>query len=520
MLLAFRFAARELRAGVRGFRVFLACLALGVAAIAAAGSTAEAFRMGLASQASEILGGDVAITLRQRQFTPAEHEALERVGRVSYAVSAAAMAESASGDRRLVEMRGVAGPYPLVGKVELSGGDTLAQALAPEGEAAGAAVEQPLLDKLHIKIGDHFRVGNVPMVARAVLVSEPDRLSRGFSFGPRVLTRSAVVVGGGFLVPGLPFGETARVVLRPGAPLAPAERLLRQAMKASGAGGYRLHDRTDATPGLSRLIDELEYFLGFIGLASLVAGGLGVFGAVSAFLDGKTESIAVLKALGAKGDLARDVYLIQIGLLALLGVVIGLAFGAVIPLVLGEAIKGVSPVPALFAVYPEPLGRAAAFGLLAAAAFGFAPLGRARSTPPSALFRGDLSRVPRFSFELAGALIAGAGASRARDRHRADADCRGGDDRRGSDRFRLALADGRGDGDCCRPMARPTARARADRRRQLGRTAIGRANRRAGDRARRGPAGCHRADSVQPVSAGREDCSIDGALHGFRGRAK
>ncbi len=160
---------------------------------------------------------------------------------------------------------------------------------------------------------------------------------------------------------------------------------------------------------MSRLIDELEYFLGFIGLASLVAGGLGVFGAVSAFLDGKTESIAVLKALGARGDLPRDVYLIQIGLLAALGVAIGLAVGAVTPLLLGEAIKGVSPVPALFAIYPAPLFRAAAFGLLAAAAFGLAPLGRARATPPSALFRGDASRAPGFGIEIVFALLAGAG---------------------------------------------------------------------------------------------------------------
>ena len=40
--LALRFAARELRSGVRGFGIFLASLALGVAAIAAAGSTAGA----------------------------------------------------------------------------------------------------------------------------------------------------------------------------------------------------------------------------------------------------------------------------------------------------------------------------------------------------------------------------------------------------------------------------------------------------------------------------------------------
>ena len=51
-------------------------------------------------------------------------------------------------------------------------------------------------------------------------------------------------------------------------------------------------------------------------------------GAVSAYLETRKESIAVLKALGAEGPLIRNLYLIQIGGLALLGVAIGLAIGA------------------------------------------------------------------------------------------------------------------------------------------------------------------------------------------------
>ena len=77
--LSLRFAARELRAGVRGFRIFLACLALGVAALAAAGSTAEAFRQGLASQARSILGGDVAVSVQGRRFSGAEQAAFTQV---------------------------------------------------------------------------------------------------------------------------------------------------------------------------------------------------------------------------------------------------------------------------------------------------------------------------------------------------------------------------------------------------------------------------------------------------------
>ena len=119
--LAWRYAARELRAGVRGFRVFLACLALGVAAIAASGSVAQAFREGLAAQAGEILGGDLAVTVRPRLFTQTEKGIFSRIGRVAFAASAEAMAQAPSGARRLVEIRGVSDAYPLAGRVELAG---------------------------------------------------------------------------------------------------------------------------------------------------------------------------------------------------------------------------------------------------------------------------------------------------------------------------------------------------------------------------------------------------------------
>ena len=409
MMLSARLAARELRGGVRGFRILLACLAVGVAAIAAAGSTAEAFRQGLASQAREILGGDIAVIAGERRFTDAERAGLERVGRADYAVAVRAMAQAPSGERRLVELRGVSDTYPLAGEVELAGSRSLSEALARRDGLAGAAVEKPLLDRLGLKLGDRFLVGNESVVARAILISEPDRLSRGFALGPRVLTRLAAVQEGGFLAPGLPFGETARIALAPGRSLAAGRTAIRTALKRAHVGAFRLRDRNDAAPGARRLIDELEYFLGFVGLASLVAGGLGVSVAVTAYLDSKTASIAVLKALGADAALGRNVYLIQIALLALLGVAIGVAIGAATPLAIGAALRGQLPIPALFAVYPWPLIKAAAFGLLSAAAFSLGPLARVRTTTPAALFRGDLSARPAIGLELAGAGLAAAG---------------------------------------------------------------------------------------------------------------
>ncbi|MBC7134474.1 MAG: hypothetical protein H5U25_02375, partial [Oceanibaculum nanhaiense] len=56
-----RFARRELRGGLKGFRIFLACLMLGVAAIAGVGSVSESLLAGLRADASQILGGNVDI---------------------------------------------------------------------------------------------------------------------------------------------------------------------------------------------------------------------------------------------------------------------------------------------------------------------------------------------------------------------------------------------------------------------------------------------------------------------------
>ncbi|MEM9289665.1 MAG: hypothetical protein AAGA36_15110, partial [Pseudomonadota bacterium] len=71
-----RFAMREMRGGLAGFRVFIACLALGVAAIAAVGGVTQGILDQLNIKGQEILGGDVDIRLNQRTATDAEFDYL------------------------------------------------------------------------------------------------------------------------------------------------------------------------------------------------------------------------------------------------------------------------------------------------------------------------------------------------------------------------------------------------------------------------------------------------------------
>lgn len=401
MNLAVTWARRELRSGVAGFRIFLACLALGVAAIAAAGSTAEAFRRGLAAESREILGGDLAISHQGRRFTEEDVAAFKRMGRTTDTIRVRAMAEAPSGERRLAEVRGVDDAYPLAGAVVVTGAPDLATAIVGNG----AAVEQAMLDRLRLQIGDSFLIGDTTFVVRAVLTEEPDRLGTGFALGPRVLISLAALDAARLAENDSLFNQTIRVALPPDADLEAAK----MAAEAVGEHGPRVRDRTNAAAGLGRLVDRLEYFLAFIGVASLVAGGLGVSGAVGSYLESRKASIAVLKSLGAEGPLIRNVFLLQIGVLSLIGIAIGLLIGAACPPLLGRLVQDQLPIPALFGVYPVPLFKAAAFGLLAAAAFSLAPLARARATPPSALFRKDLTGRLTLGPETIGAGLASLG---------------------------------------------------------------------------------------------------------------
>ena len=104
--LAWRLARREIKGSVRRFRVFLAALLLGVAAIGTVGSVAEAMRDGIAGNARTLLGGD--IELRSLHTAPSETilKTATDFGTVSQTIQMRAMLQAPQ-DRKLVELKAV-----------------------------------------------------------------------------------------------------------------------------------------------------------------------------------------------------------------------------------------------------------------------------------------------------------------------------------------------------------------------------------------------------------------------------
>jgi len=138
--LAVRYALRELRGGLRGFYVFIACIALGVMAIAGVGSVAASLGEGLTREGRTLLGGDVAFSLIQREAKPEEIAFLRARGQVSVAAALRVMSRSSDGKLALVELKAVDGSYPMLGEVTLEPKMPMDELLAERDGAFGTAI--------------------------------------------------------------------------------------------------------------------------------------------------------------------------------------------------------------------------------------------------------------------------------------------------------------------------------------------------------------------------------------------
>jgi putative ABC transport system permease protein len=402
--LALRFARRELRGGIAGFRLFLVCLALGVAIVAAVGSLAASLEGGLAADARRLLGGDLEFHRVYRPLEPGAAAFLEARGTVSTLVEMRSMARPATGDAPplLVELKAVDGAYPLVGRVELDPPQRLATALGNRDGAWGAVADPALFDRLGLEIGDHVRVGAADFVLAARLVAEPDRGATIFSLGPRLMVSDRSLAATGLLVPGSLVHYSSRLLLPTNAAIGIGgggpDEVAAQFRSAFPGADVRIRTPADAGPGLKSFARRAALFLSFVGLAALLIGGVGVGNAVSAFLGAKRETIATLKCLGAPSGLIGRLYLALVLLLAAGGVLIGLAVGASAPFLAAPFLAAHFALPFRPALYPLPLGSAAALGILVALAFALAPLARARAVPAAALFRGPVAPARRLAF--------------------------------------------------------------------------------------------------------------------------
>jgi len=390
--MALHFALRELRGGLRGFGVFIACIALGVMAIAGVGSVAASLDDGIAGAGRVLLGGDIAFWLIERQASGPEYAFLDAHGQLSVATDLRAMARTADGRSTLVELKAVDDHYPLYGAVVTNPAMPLSALFAEKDGAFGAAADPTLLARLDLKAGDRIAVGKATIELRAALTSEPDKLTVGISLGPRVLVSDAALDATGLVQPGslVRWEYRLRLPENHSGDLDVAG-LEKEAQAQFPQAGWEIRSRSKATPQLERNVERFTQFLTLVGLTTLLVGGVGVANAVASYLARKRNVIGTLKALGATGSDVFAVYCAEILLVGLFATVVGAAFGAALPFAIVYAFGALIPLPVTPALHPIVLALALVYGLLTLLAFALWPLGRAHDISVSMLFRDQVA---------------------------------------------------------------------------------------------------------------------------------
>ncbi len=392
ILLAMRLSWRDLRGGFRGFRIFLACIALGVTAIVGVNSTARTLADSIAREGRQILGGDLALSLIHREMNPAERGWVESLGKVSEVANMRAMARKGDGDSTLVELKAIGPDYPALGSLVTQPAGSAEDLTELQGGSYGFVAEDSLQSRLDLSVGDRILIGDTPLQLRAILKSEPDKLAAGVGFGPRVIISQEALRQTGLLQPGSLVRWTYRVLLPspPGATTATEETIGMLAKEADAKfpeAGWQVRSRSNVSNQFSRNLSRFSQFLTLVGLTALVIGGVGVANAVRAYVDRKTSDLATLKALGATGGYVFATALLEVMSVTALGVLIGVMLGAALPFALVGIVGSALPITFEPAFYPTEGAAGALYGFLTALAFSLAALGRTHDVSVAALFR-------------------------------------------------------------------------------------------------------------------------------------
>jgi putative ABC transport system permease protein len=406
--LAFAMGMRELRSGAGGLAVFVLCIALGVASVAAIGSLSAAFDEALARQGRLLIGGDLSFELIHRQADAAERAALQSFGQLSESAGFRAMARSPAGKSALVEVKAVDDAYPLYGDVAIADSDKTGKLWR---DPAIVLAERTLLDRLGLVVGSTLAIGETSVTIGGILGEQPDRLADRLAYGPKLLMSRETLAKTGLVQPGSLIRWTYRVKLPAetatdkGALAAARAKIARDFPQA----GFDIRDWTDPAPSLRREADRFTQFINFVGLTALLLGGIGVGNAIQSYMTKKREIIATFKCLGASSRLVLAVYLIQALLLTAIGIAIGLIIGALTPALLATIYADTLPIALALEPHALPLLTAALAGLLTMVLFVLWPLGRAASVSPATLMRSHLSDEPESSAwrYAVGAAIAG-----------------------------------------------------------------------------------------------------------------
>lgn len=296
----------------------------------------------------------------------------------------------------LSELKVVSQGYPFYGSVVTASGRSFPEVLTP----GNVVVEQTLLDRMNVKIGDKLKVGNAILMIQDVVLLEPDRPVNFFSLGPRVFVSATDLTSLDLVGKGSRVDYTILVKVRDQKEL---DTLAEEIRDAAVKGRERVETFKTADSGMKRFFDNFLFFLNLIGIFTLLLAGIGIQSSLAAFLKEQERTIAIMKAVGARSRFIITNYFTVVTLLGLFGTVLGIAASFLLVRVFPSLFQGILPAGMQLSIPLSAVAEGLVLGGLVVNLFTFLPLYRLKEIKPSAIFsKEERSAAPTRQAWLAG----------------------------------------------------------------------------------------------------------------------
>ena len=385
---ASRIAWRELRAGPAKFLFVVLAVAVGVAALSGVKGFGYAFKGMLLRNAKQLIAADLQAQTWE-SLTPEQIGGMRtianRYGRMTRVTETYSMAAS-EGARvpQMVSVKGVdPAVYPFYGTLGLEPARPLCALLEDD---SSIVVTRELLLRLKVAPGGVIRLGGKNFRITGTLLSEPDRLASGFGPGMRVLMSRAGLRRTGLIQFGSRAAQRFLFKLNPNVDLGAIKADIKRTLHRAFLSDYR-----EGSPAVGKAIDNTTVFLSLVSLIALIVGSLGVAMAMYSHLQQRMDTIAVMKAVGARANQVMQIYLIQTLWLGLAGGLIGVAIGALVqksfPLLIQRIFSLLPQVTWDWSFSLQGLS----LGVLATLLFTLPPLLSIRNVRPSLVFRRNMA---------------------------------------------------------------------------------------------------------------------------------
>ena len=379
------FIVRQIIQSRRQAFVFVLCVALSIVTLIALNGFSASVRTSMQKDAKKLHAADIIIHSHY-DLSPAVIDAVAQLEagdeiRGTRVWEFYSMVRSQNDqDSLLANLKVVQAGYPFYGKVALKSGRDFSSVL----KKGSIIVAPALLERLKLDEGAQLHVGNALLKISDVVLAEPDQPVNFFFLGPRIfisaddinrldLLKKRSRVGYSYLIKVFDQGQIDAI----------ADRLRAVADEEL----ERVDTFRTARSGVKRFFDNLLFFLGLIGIFTLLLAGVGIQSALTAFLKENEKTIAIMKTIGATSRFFTRHYIVVLSILGFGGTLLGLFGGLLLQNALNVLFVGFVPPNVQLHISWQAVIQGLGLGVLVVGLYSFLPLYRLKDVKPVAVFR-------------------------------------------------------------------------------------------------------------------------------------